>query len=189
MLDTSKSLVVEFYQQQHQALIYFLQSKLGSVQEAHDVAQETYERLLSNDKTQAINNPRAFVFRVANNLATDYMRQRKVRGYEEVGDFDGNEIISPNPSPDEQLENELMVGLAIRFIAELPPKCRLAFLHYKFEEREYADIADVLGVSESMVRKYVLRAMTYCRERLDQCGELPLSPMEQAYAQGEHDRH
>jgi RNA polymerase sigma-70 factor (ECF subfamily) len=169
MPDMSQTLVVEFYQQQHQALISFLRFRLGSAQEAHDVAQETYERLLSNGKTWCINNPRAFVFRVANNLAIDHLRQRKVRGDDEVGDFDSAEIVSSALSPEEQLDNELMVALARTFIAELPPKCRSAFLHYKFEEREYSDIANVLGVSESMVRKYVLRAMAYCRERLDQC--------------------
>lgn len=171
MPDMSQSLVVEFYRQQHQALINFLRFKLGSLHEAHDVAQETYERLLSNNKTGTINNPRAFVFRVANNLAIDHLRQRRVRGDDEVGDFDGSEIVGQELTPEEQVDNELMVALARLFIAELPPKCRSAFLHYKFEEREYSDIAALLGVSESMVRKYVLRAMTYCRERLEQCSE------------------
>ena len=93
MSDTQQQLVVEFYQQQHQALISFLKSRLGSMQEACDVAQETYERLLSNDKTPVINNPRAFVFRVANNLAIDRIRQRKIRGDDEVGDFDGSDLV------------------------------------------------------------------------------------------------
>lgn len=169
MSDTQQQLVVEFYQQQHQALISFLKSRLGSAQEAYDVAQETYERLLANDKTPIINNPRAFVFRVANNLAIDRIRQRRMRGDDEVGDFDDSELVSPALSPDEQIDYELTVALVRLFISELPPKCRSAFLYYKFEERDYSEIADLLGVTESMVRKYVLRAMVYCRERLDQC--------------------
>ncbi len=185
----SQTLVVEFYQQQHRALISFLQSKLGSTQEAHDVAQQTYERLLTNSKTQSINNPRAFVFRVANNLAIDHLRQRKVRGDDEVGDFDYGEIVSTSLSPEEQVDNELMVALVRLFIAELPPKCRSAFLHYKFEELEYAEIASALGLSQSMVRKYVLRAIAYCRDRMDQCVEEPISQINATYRQDEHDRH
>ncbi len=184
MPEMSQTLVTEFYQQQHRALVSFLQTKLGSAQEAHDVAQQTYERLLSNTQTQSINNPRAFVFRVANNLAIDYLRQRKVRGDDEVGDFDGNEIVSPYLSPDEQVENELLVALARIFIAELPAKCRSAFLYYKFEEHEYAEIASKLGVSESMIRKYVLRAMAYCRDRLDQCMEEPVRQSNVTYLAG-----
>lgn len=189
MPEMSQNLVLEFYRQQHQALISFLQSRLGSAQEAHDVAQATYERLLSNSKTKTINNPRAFVFRVANNLAIDHLRQRRMRGDDEVGEFDAGEIISPGLSPDEQVDNELMVALAKLFIAELPPKCRSAFLHYKFEERKYTDIAAVLGVSESMVRKYVLRAVAYCRERLDQCTEDSSDRINLVYQQGKHDKH
>lgn len=171
MSDWQQTWVEEFYQQQHQALIQFLQSKLGSAQEAYDVAQETYERLLRNENTPLINNPKAFVFRVANNLAIDRIRQRKLRGDDQVGDFDGNELISSSLSPDEQIENELMVAMVRVFISELPAKCRSAFLYYKFEEREYAEIAELLGVTESMIRKYVLRAMVYCRERFDQCNQ------------------
>jgi RNA polymerase sigma-70 factor (ECF subfamily) len=169
MSDLQQMLVVQFYQQQHQALINYLQSKLGSPQEANDVAQETYERLLNNEQTAVINNPKAFVFRIASNLAIDRIRQRKMRGDDEVGDFDENELISPMLSPDEQIDNELMVAMVRMFISELPAKCRSAFLYYKFEERDYTEIAEMLGVSESMIRKYVLRAVAYCRERLDQC--------------------
>lgn len=165
----SRNMIVEFYGQQHQALVSFLQARLGSLQEAYDVAQLTYERLLSHNSVERIDNPRAFVFRVARNLAIDHMRQRKTRGDDEVGDFNANELPSSAMSPEEQADCELTVALIRIFISELPPKCRSAFLYYKFEDRDYAEIAGILGVSESMIRKYVLRAVTYCRERLDQC--------------------
>lgn len=168
MADLSPSLVAELYRQQHPALINFLTRKLGSVQEAHDVAQQTYERLLQNNTT-GIDNPRAFIFKVANNIAIDCLRQRKLRGDDEAGDFTGEDLISPALPPDAQADYELTVAMVRLFISELPPKCRSAFLYYKFEERDYKEIAALLGVTESMVRKYVIRAMSYCRQRLDQC--------------------
>jgi RNA polymerase sigma-70 factor (ECF subfamily) len=168
MADLSPSLVAELYRQQHQALINFLKRKLGSVQEAHDVAQQAYERLLQNTTT-GIDNPRAFIFKVANNIAIDYLRQRKLRGDDEAGDFVSEDLVSPSLSPDARADYELTVAMVRLFISELPPKCRSAFLYYKFEERDYKEIAGLLGVTESMVRKYVIRAMSYCRQRLDQC--------------------
>ncbi len=172
--NSSSSLVTEFYRQQHNALLHYLQRKLGSLQEANDVAQQTYERLLSNANPHNINNPQAFIYKVANNIAIDHLRQRKARGENERDEFDGDELTSPGLAPEEHLDCELVVSLVRQFIAELPPKCRTAFLHYKFEERSYAEIADLLGVSESMVRKYVLRAIAYCRSRLDQSTAEPM---------------
>jgi RNA polymerase sigma-70 factor (ECF subfamily) len=169
MTDFSTGLVAEFYRQQHQALIGFLQRKLGSLQEAHDVAQQTYERLLNKNLATEINNPRAFVFKVANNIAIDHLRQRKMRGDDEVSDFSGDELTSETASPESLADYELTVAMLRLFISELPPKCRSAFLYYKFEERDYKEIAQILNITESMVRKYVIRAMGYCRERLDQC--------------------
>lgn len=168
MADLSPGVVAELYRQQHQALVNFLKRKLGSVQEVHDVVQQTYERLLQNNTT-GVDNPRAFIFKVANNIAIDYLRQRKLRGDDEAGDFAGDELVSSALSPDAQVDYELTVAMVRLFIGELPPKCRSAFLYYKFEERDYKEIAELLGVTESMVRKYVIRAMGYCRQRLDQC--------------------
>ncbi len=175
MADSLDSLVTEFYRQQHQALIKFLHRKLGSLQEAYDVAQQTYERLLNNDKARQINNPRAFVFRVANNIAIDHIRRRKVRGESDPVEYDINEPVDSGLSPDDRVDYELTIAMVRMFITELPPKCRSAFLYYKFEEREYKEIAQLLGLSESMVRKYVLRAIAYCRRRLDQCTNEELS--------------
>lgn len=44
----------------------------------------------------------------------------------------------------------------------LPPKARSAFLLSQLEGLKYADIATRLGVSVSMVKKYMLQAMTHC---------------------------
>lgn len=44
----------------------------------------------------------------------------------------------------------------------LPTKARQAFLMSQLEGLKYAEIAERLGVSLSMVKKYMLQAMTHC---------------------------
>jgi RNA polymerase sigma-19 factor, ECF subfamily len=44
----------------------------------------------------------------------------------------------------------------------LPPKARLAFLLSQLEGLPYAEIAQRLNVSLSMVKKYMLQAVTHC---------------------------
>ena len=162
------NLIADFYRQQHSALLEFLKRKLGSEEEANDVAQKTYERLLGASHADTIVNPRAFVFRVARNIAIDHLRQRQARGEQQPYELDNETAVSALPSPEDQADYELTVSLIRDVLVELPPKCRAAFLYYKFEEREYSEIAELLGVGESMVRKYVLRAISYCRSRIDQ---------------------
>lgn len=167
--NSTQGVVTEFYQQQHKALLRFLYRKLGSFAEATDVAQQTYERLLKTQHLQNITNPRAFIYRTATNLAIDIIRKRK--RVEEVDMLESDELemlCTDEASPDQRVYMLQTLDLVRAFIAELPPKCRYAFLSYKFEECDYAEIAESLGVSESMVRKYVLRAIAYCRDRLEQ---------------------
>lgn len=170
MESSSQGFVTEFYQQQHQSLLRYLQRKLGSLSEATDVAQLTYERLLRSEQIEEINNPKAFVYRMATNLAIDVIRKRKRIEEVDFSESDELDILADTKiGPERLVDMSQTLDLVRVFIAELPPKCRYAFLSYKFEERDYAEIAESLGVSQSMIRKYVLRAMAYCRDRMEQC--------------------
>jgi len=51
-------------------------------------------------------------------------------------------------------------------IAVLPEKQRAAVLMHKYEEMEYAQIASVLGCSESAVKSLLFRAYETLRARL-----------------------
>ncbi|MCW5954158.1 MAG: SigE family RNA polymerase sigma factor [Propionibacteriaceae bacterium] len=55
---------------------------------------------------------------------------------------------------------------AIRLIGTLPERQRVAVVLRVMEEREFAEIADVLGVSEANARKIVSRGMAALRARL-----------------------
>jgi RNA polymerase sigma-70 factor (ECF subfamily) len=54
-----------------------------------------------------------------------------------------------------------------RILAALPPRCRQAFVLHRFEELDYSTIARRMKLSERMVRTYVVRALLFCRARLD----------------------
>ena len=57
----------------------FLSRMVGCEHTAHDLTQDTYLRLIDCRHDQVIENPRAFVYRIANNLALDYLRSQKRR--------------------------------------------------------------------------------------------------------------
>src|SRR5688572_2123411 len=71
--------VRQLFQQHNQALVSFLAARLNSAVEARDVAQEAYARLLQLQHPGTVSFLRAYLFRIAANLAVDRIRQRKVR--------------------------------------------------------------------------------------------------------------
>lgn len=159
-------LVVRLFREHNEALVRFLALRLRSQQEAREVAQEAYVRMLNLEQPGAVNFLRAFLFRTATNLAVDRIRHRQtVHRIARSGKF--WEELAGSPSAEQSAVHAEEFSLVERLIEELPPKCRRAFLLHKVYGLEFAQIAKQMGLKERMVRKYVVRAVTYCRAGLD----------------------
>jgi len=162
-----KAVVARVYREHNEALLRYLGAKLSSPQDAQDVAQEAFVRMLRLDEPEAISHLQAFLFKIAKNIAIDRLRQR-ARCPETPCDQEGyDNHACGTPAPDAIFSTRQELETIRRIIAELPAKCRQAFLLYKFEGLEYGEIAVQMELSESMVRKYVLRAVAYCKKRLN----------------------
>lgn len=96
--------VDRLFRDHNDTLLRFIAAKLGSVQEARDVAQEAYVRLLRLDTGEAVSYLRAFLFKTASNLALDRLRQRARRSFM-VSPCD-TDIAVFELSPDRQCEGE-----------------------------------------------------------------------------------
>lgn len=62
------------FEAHYDELLRFLARRTGDAERAADVAQEVWLRVAAADAGAAIDNPRAYLFRVAANLATDVER-------------------------------------------------------------------------------------------------------------------
>src|SRR5690625_3004835 len=60
----------------NESLIRVLWARLGSYEDAQEVAQEAYVRLLNLDDPGVVSYQRALLFRIAKNLAIDRLRRR-----------------------------------------------------------------------------------------------------------------
>jgi RNA polymerase sigma factor (sigma-70 family) len=159
--------IERIFREHNDALVRFIAAKLGSQQEAREVAQEAYVKLLSLDHREAVSYLRAFLFKTAANLATDRLRLRSRRGVLLIGRLDCAVF---ELSPERELEGEQTLTRLREAIDELPQKCREAFLLYRLEELRCEEIATRLGVQQRMVWRYIARALEYIRKRL---GEEP----------------
>ena len=157
--------ISRLFSEHNESLIQFLATRLRSVQEAKEVAQEAYVRLLSLEDSGAVSFLRAFLFKTAANLAVDRIRGRNRQQHALDAGLcaDSREV----PTPDREAATAQEVEIVRRLIGELPPKCRHAFLLHRVHGAEFSDIAKEMGLSERMVRHYVLRAVLYCRAGLD----------------------
>jgi RNA polymerase sigma factor (sigma-70 family) len=168
--------ITRLFSEHNDSLVRFLAARLHSVQEAKEVAQEAYVRLLSLDDSGAVSFLRAFLFKTAANLAVDRLRSRnRQRQAMSAGLCDElRETLTPDYEAAQAEEAEIVR----RLIGELPPKCRYAFLMHRIQGEDFPAIAKRMELSERMVRHYVLQAVLHCRDGLDAAQVSKESPKE-----------
>jgi RNA polymerase sigma-70 factor (ECF subfamily) len=156
--------IAQLFEAHNSALMRFLTCRLKSTQQAKEVAQEAYVRLLQLDAPGGVSYLQAFLFKTASNLAVDRIRSATRR--ERIAQINFFGETEPAPSPEAGVAAGQMIERVLAIVDELPPKCRYAFVMHHFRGHEYADVAKLMGISERMVRLYVERAVVFCRERL-----------------------
>jgi RNA polymerase sigma factor (sigma-70 family) len=164
--DDSQDQVIErLFREHNEALVRFLRARLRSYQEARDVAQEAYVRLLSLDKPGAVSYLRTFLFRTAANIAID--RRRRAEVHRRVTDLPLFHEFADKLTPERRAAGEETLQRLERLVAALPPRCQQAFVLSQRDGLNTVQIARAMNVSESMARRYVMRALLHCRTRLD----------------------
>ncbi|MBT1064592.1 RNA polymerase sigma factor [Bowmanella sp. Y26] len=173
LIDSSSSASIDhneevsrLYKRHHQQLVRHIVAKGLPLREAEEVVQEAFVKLLGLDDQKVQSYIRAYLYKIATNLAIDKLR-RAARSPEcqEPG-LELADAADPTDSPEQSSHNQQLLRKLSVLLEDLQPKCRQAFLLYKVNGLDYDVIAGQLGVSPSMVRKYVLQAVRYCYDKL-----------------------
>lgn len=157
--DDQRHAVIEL---QGARVLRYLRSRLGSEQDAQDLAQEAYLRLLRVADEKMIRDPVAYLFRIARNLVHELYTTMPPPS-ESIDDVD---LADDRMSVEAQTESEQQFDRLNAVMERLPPKCRAALIMHRRDGMTYDEIAGELGVSSAMVKKYLALGLARCRARL-----------------------
>jgi RNA polymerase sigma factor (sigma-70 family) len=153
-----------------QSLLRYLRSLLSRREDAEDVAQETYLKVVAAGALeQSEMRVRAFVFKVATNLAYDRFRQRRSRGQQ--NDTELVALADEAPPAERIVALEQGISIVERTLLGLPARCRQVFLLRVSHELGYEAIAERLGLSKRTVEREMQQALEACEQNLKN-GEL-----------------
>jgi len=158
----------------HDFLKRFLARYFSDSQDIEDVAQEAYLRAYVAEQQKKIEQPKAFLFRIARNLALTQLtaKSKKITDYlEECG---ASVVIECVAAADSEVEAQESLGLYCEAVAALPEKCRQVFLLRKVHGLAHKEIAQRMSLSVSSVEKYLLRGILECKAFVqEQEGRVP----------------
>jgi RNA polymerase sigma factor (sigma-70 family) len=169
--DSKKTLVGRLFAEHGSALQAFLYKRVRRHPDAAELAQEVYVRMLRLADTSAIRNPEAYLYTVASNLAKEHSRQasRDTRVVD-VDDPLVQEQLAELPAFAGQIDTEQRVRRLREVLRQLPAKCQAAVVLQYWDGLSYEEIAERLGVSSHMVKKYLSQALVHCRRRMARLG-------------------
>jgi RNA polymerase sigma-70 factor (ECF subfamily) len=140
-------------------------SLLRSRVEAEDVVQDTFLRVLQRHRSlPEVRDMRVWLVRIAWNLAIDRVRRRKPQHAD--ADFIQT-LVAPNIPADKALDEFRRMTAVLAEIERLPKPERHALLLSSLEELDTAEIATIIGRTESATRALLFRARTRLRTRLE----------------------
>ena len=163
--DRRAALIATLFTRYRRSLLWHLMRLIRNRDDAEDIAQEAFMRLLGVPHLEA-SRARNYLFATATNIARDTYRRRRARAGRAHVPLDDLQLEAIDPKPERLIDAERGCGIVDGALRDLPSRSRQAFVLYVHEQMTYERIALVLGVSKKTIERDVALTVALCRSRL-----------------------
>jgi RNA polymerase sigma-70 factor (ECF subfamily) len=167
--------ILEAYLENELALKRFLRRFIKSREGADDLAQEAFLRAFAAEADHVIASPKAFLFKVAKNLALNQLARQATAATEPLGDFEDLAVLedSSQAAVDDAVDGRERLRMLARAIAALPPQCAKVFILRKMQGLSQKEIAARLNISVRTVENHVALGLVRCKAYMRAHGGAP----------------
>lgn len=128
--------------------------------EIEDIVQETFAQSYAASYRHQIENPKAFMFRTARNLALNSLKRSDNRLGQSLTDLPELGMPGDDFPVEDQCQSEEKFINFCRAVALLPATCRRVLILKKVYGLSQKEIAEYLDISCSTVEKHIARGMS-----------------------------
>lgn len=148
------------FKRYHRPLYGFLFHMTGKQQESEDMVQEVFYRMLRSRHTFTGEGEfKTWMYHLARNIVKDYYRKEKRTGNSyEANAF--SEKLAGGALADEVVQKKQDIEQLQQAINNLSDESREVLVLSRYQELKYAEIANILGISEGAVKVRIHRAIT-----------------------------
>jgi len=157
--------ISRLFREHNSALLKFVLTRVRNEQEARDIAQETYVRLLQLDRPVVVSYLRWYLFKIARNIAADHYRHARIRT--RFSGLDTFEVLDASSPTEAGVIAADELATLREALTELSRNCRDAFFLHRFDGLSTTEVAKRMHITDRMVRNHVRKALLYCRFRCD----------------------
>lgn len=137
-----------------------------------DLVQEVFLRLLRIQRHDVIRNPQAYLYTVASHVLHQHaLKQTATPASIEIADVISELYAIPDTDPQLQAERDQRFEELRRELREISPGAYATLVLHRYYGLPLADISQRLGVSYSMTKKYLAKALKYVEQRREKSRE------------------
>jgi RNA polymerase sigma-70 factor (ECF subfamily) len=133
-----------------------------TLEDAEDLAQEAYARLIEYQRRARVRDEEAFLRRVASNLAINQFRREQILSFtdETIEELDRQAmLVDSSPGPQRILGAQQQLDRIAAMLSAVSIRTCEVFLAHR-AGFSYAEIASELGISTRTVKKHIARAIS-----------------------------
>jgi RNA polymerase sigma factor (sigma-70 family) len=165
MSEDIRPVLIDFLSQRYADLKRRLVRVLGNDDLAGDALQDTWLRLRRMEDAGPILNPRAYLLRMAVNIALNNLRsESRAVPRSEVDAL--LEIADPTPGPEQTVEARSEMDALLKIMTHMPQRRRDVLLMVRWEGLPQKEVAERLGMTLAAVEHELKRAQDYCTTRM-----------------------
>jgi len=153
----------ELHRQEEGRLKRFFTRRLRNQDDALDATQETFARWLGLSPKTRIENPQAYLFKIANSVACRNGARLHADRQMMTTEHELDQFAEDAPCQERIVAAREYLMIMARAIESLPARCQEVFIFSRLHGLANGDIAQRLGISRNMVEKHIMRALITCR--------------------------
>ena len=163
-INADQDKISRLYRESYGDLFSFVLCRLSDRQEARDLVQEAYLRLLRVDRKDFIQQPRAYLYRIATNLVYEFRMKHKRGALGHATSAMAVDELVAADDPELEAERQAAMRKLKHVLDHQPRLYRAVLLMRKRDGMSHSEIAETLNVSVHTVHKYLTRAVEACRK-------------------------
>jgi RNA polymerase sigma-70 factor (ECF subfamily) len=145
------------YRSQRPSLLRFFNRRTADPQEAQDLVQEAFVRMIGVAGGPELRKPEAYLTRIAQNLLRDRAKTRFRRSASTH--IPADDAILAGTDQNRLLETRDLLDRLDHAMLELAPDTREIFMAHRLEGLTYAEIAERTGLTIKQVEKAISRSL------------------------------
>ena len=152
-----------FFKEKYSQAYYLALRILHDDEASKDVVADAFELVWRRMQQEKVDNISAYLMTSVRNVCLDYIRKQNVRSHYVQASVPATEQLVHNP--DQWDVREERIQAIMGSLDELTPRTRQILKLCYVERKKYREVAVELQISESAVKKHIMQALSYMRQK------------------------